>query len=177
MCQTKAAPAAKDFRRAADRTRGGFLQTHKPFLRRSNDSTVNGNAPANDAAAVRSAWSSREGARRLAPGGSSPFDANSQLTDVIEPLGLGPVTINYTDHYLGAAPQGAAEAPPTHTSSDLRAPGQPPWGSFYERAHHVWRLSSLLPLEIVLNRGRPCSASQIETLDAVFGGLQQTDRR
>jgi ribosomal protein L37AE/L43A len=33
-----------------------------------------------------------------------------KLADVIEPLSLGPATINYTDHYLGAAPQDAVEA-------------------------------------------------------------------
>jgi hypothetical protein len=33
-----------------------------------------------------------------------------KLADVIEPMSLGPATINYTDHYLGAAPQDAVEA-------------------------------------------------------------------
>jgi len=33
-----------------------------------------------------------------------------KLADVIEPLSLGPATINYTDHYLGAAPQDAVAA-------------------------------------------------------------------
>jgi hypothetical protein len=47
-----------------------------------------------------------------------------KLADVIEPLSLGPATINYTDHYLGAAPQDAVEADCTPDDVVAWSPGE-----------------------------------------------------
>ena len=47
-----------------------------------------------------------------------------KLADVIEPRSLGPATINYTDHYLGAAPQDAVEADCTPDDVVAWSPGE-----------------------------------------------------
>jgi hypothetical protein len=47
-----------------------------------------------------------------------------KLAEVIEPLSLGPATINYTDHYLGAAPQDAGDADCTPDVVAVWSPGE-----------------------------------------------------
>jgi hypothetical protein len=47
-----------------------------------------------------------------------------KLAEVIEPLSLGPATINYTDHYLGAAPKDAVEADCTAVDVAAWSPGE-----------------------------------------------------
>jgi hypothetical protein len=47
-----------------------------------------------------------------------------KLAEVIEPLSLGPATISYTDHYLGAAPRDAADADCTPDQVAVWSPGE-----------------------------------------------------
>jgi hypothetical protein len=47
-----------------------------------------------------------------------------KLSEVIEPVSIGPATINYTDHLLGAAPPGAGEADCTADEVAVWSPGE-----------------------------------------------------
>jgi hypothetical protein len=47
-----------------------------------------------------------------------------KLSEVFEPVSLGPATINYTDYYLGAAPPDASEADCTADEVAVWSPGE-----------------------------------------------------